>query len=106
MSAEMASCAARLISAGAGKSGKPCDRLTALLAMAKRVISRMTDSVKVATLRDSSMLLAAVAGCGFGGFILLSVEFAVNLGVAGDEFHVLARFGERNRVDELSGLAV
>src|SRR5216683_8223697 len=45
----MASCAARLISAGAGKSGKPCDRLTAPCSIAWRVISRITDSVKCAT---------------------------------------------------------
>src|ERR1700761_368792 len=62
MSAEMASWAARLISGDAGKSGKPCERLMALLAMARRVISRITDSVKVATLRLSSMLVAAAAG--------------------------------------------
>jgi hypothetical protein len=36
----------RLISAGAGKSGKPCERFTAPCLMASRVISRMTDSVK------------------------------------------------------------
>src|ERR1700722_16398789 len=45
MSAAMASCAARLISAGAGKSGKPWDKLTALWRIASRVISRITDSV-------------------------------------------------------------
>src|ERR1700719_1633803 len=50
MSAAIASCAARLISAGAGKSGKPCDRFTALCSRAWRVISRITDSVKCATL--------------------------------------------------------
>src|SRR5207244_10005727 len=50
MSAAIASCAARLISAGAGKSGKPCARLTASYIIAFRVISRITDSVKCATL--------------------------------------------------------
>src|ERR1700730_1527850 len=50
MSAAIASCAARLISAGAGKSGKPCDKLTAPYSKAWRVMSRITDSVKWATL--------------------------------------------------------
>src|SRR5450432_2982620 len=45
-SAAMASCAACLISAGALKSGKPWAKLTALHSMARRVISRITDSVK------------------------------------------------------------
>src|SRR5215204_421875 len=42
----MAAAAARLRSSGAGKSGKPCERLTAPCLSASRVISRMTDSVK------------------------------------------------------------
>src|SRR5271165_2504299 len=50
MSAAIASWAARLTSAGAGKSGKPWDRFTAPCSMACRVISRITDSVKRATL--------------------------------------------------------
>src|SRR3954463_3047107 len=45
MSAAMASWAARLISSGAEKSGKPCARLIAPCSIAWRVISRMTDSV-------------------------------------------------------------
>src|SRR6185503_17240604 len=44
-SASIASIALRLISAGAAKSGKPCDRLTAPCFKASRVISRITDSV-------------------------------------------------------------
>src|SRR5271165_1051917 len=48
----MASCAARLISAGAEKSGNPCARLTAPYCMACRVISRITDSVKCSTLSE------------------------------------------------------
>src|SRR4026207_1538935 len=44
-SAAMASMALRLMSSGAEKSGKPCDRLTAPCFSASRVISRMTDSV-------------------------------------------------------------
>src|SRR5260370_701132 len=45
MSSEMALRAASLISSGAAKSGKPCERLTAPCFRARRVISRMTDSV-------------------------------------------------------------
>src|SRR5678815_295590 len=41
----IASIALRLISSGAAKSGKPCDRLTALYFSDSRVISRITDSV-------------------------------------------------------------
>ena len=46
----IASAAACLISAGAGKSGKPCARLIASAARAWRVMSRMTDSVKASVL--------------------------------------------------------
>src|SRR5580704_8845754 len=106
MSAAMASCAARLISAGAGKSGKPWERLTALFAMARRVISRMTDSVKSLTLWESSMLVAAAGGCGFAGLIVLPVKLPVNFRVARDEFDILAGLRERNRVDEFGGLAI
>src|SRR5256714_500464 len=45
-SSAIACIATRLISSGAAKSGKPCERLTAPCLMASRVISRMTDSVK------------------------------------------------------------
>src|SRR5271156_5912338 len=41
----MARFAASLISAGAAKSGKPCARFTAPHFSARRVISRITDSV-------------------------------------------------------------
>src|SRR5215475_1212897 len=47
-SARMAATAASLISAGAAKSGKPWARLIAPCETARRVISRMTDSVNVA----------------------------------------------------------
>src|ERR1019366_10674301 len=43
-SAAMAWAAACFSAAGAGKSGKPCARLMAPWRMARRVISRMTDS--------------------------------------------------------------
>src|SRR5215475_2255728 len=52
MSAEMAWRAASLISSGAAKSGKPCERLTALCFSARRVISRMTDSVNCSALAE------------------------------------------------------
>src|SRR5205823_11233062 len=52
-SASIACMAARLISAGAAKSGKPCDRLTAPCFKASRVISRMTDSVNWLALRET-----------------------------------------------------
>src|SRR6478672_5935936 len=51
-SARMAATAASLISAGAGKSGKPWARLTAPCATASRVISRITDSVNVSALAE------------------------------------------------------
>src|SRR4051794_34509901 len=52
-SASMARDPAALMASGAGKSGKPCDRLTAPCRCASRVISRMTDSVKQAALREA-----------------------------------------------------
>jgi hypothetical protein len=55
-SASIARRAASLISSGAGKSGKPCDRLTAPCRFASRVISRMTDSVKRAAFSDARTL--------------------------------------------------
>src|SRR5580692_11312856 len=105
MSAAMASCAARFTSAGAGKSGKPCDKLIALYCNARRVISRITDSVNCSALTDKRELPAA-AGPGLAGFILSTIESAINIRVAGNDLHVLARFGEGNRFDELRGLAV
>src|SRR6266849_2423319 len=53
MSSEMACRAASLISAGAAKSGKPCERFTALCFSAKRAISRITDSVNCSALAES-----------------------------------------------------
>src|SRR5215813_12703385 len=49
----MACIAARLMSSGAGKSGKPCERFTAPYFIASRVISRMTDSVNCEALRET-----------------------------------------------------
>src|SRR5438552_13574177 len=52
MSSWMARQAACLMASGAGKSGKPCERLTAWWRCASRVISRMTDSVNCAALTE------------------------------------------------------
>src|SRR6266481_2844496 len=52
MSSEMACRAASLTWAGAAKSGKPCERLTAPCFIARRVISRMTDSVNCSALAE------------------------------------------------------
>src|SRR5688572_27512550 len=56
-SALTASQAARLMSSGAGKSGKPCDRLTAPWASAWRLMSRMTDSVKLEALAETRFFI-------------------------------------------------
>src|ERR1700733_3047879 len=63
-SASMASLAARLMSSGALKSGKPCARFTAFDSIARRVISRITDSVnwEVRSLRNRSRRLAIWTG--------------------------------------------
>src|SRR5712664_1367428 len=53
MSSAMACIATRLMSSGAGKSGKPCERLTAPYFIASRVISRITDSVNRLALRET-----------------------------------------------------
>src|SRR5260370_41214453 len=53
MSSEIAWRAASFTSAGAAQSGKPCDRLTELCFIARRVISRMTDSVNCSAFADS-----------------------------------------------------
>src|SRR5437762_4219108 len=78
MSAAIASCAARLISAGAGKSGNPCARLTASYIIAFRVISRITDSVKCATLPlRKDFVWVATSGIE-GEIIRMGGEFATN----------------------------
>src|ERR1700751_451538 len=107
MSAPIASCAARLISAGAAKSRNPCERLTASYCSARRVISRITDSVNCSALAERRSLVAT-ARSALTGFILWlrSVEFAIHGCVARDDFDVLARFGERNRIDKLRNFAV
>src|SRR5271163_219262 len=105
MSAAMASWAARLISAGAGKSGKPCERFTALWRIANRVISRMTDSVKRPAFAESFGLVAASRSSGTG-FILRSIQPAVDFPVTRHNLDVLAGLGKRNRLHKLGRLAV
>src|SRR5712692_1174646 len=53
MSSAMALRAASLISSGAAKSGNPWDRLTAPCFKARRVISRITDSVNCSAFAES-----------------------------------------------------
>src|SRR5215469_4674162 len=53
MSSAIALRAASLISSGAAKSGKPCERFTAPCFIARRVISRMTDSVNCSAFAES-----------------------------------------------------
>src|SRR5713101_4858178 len=63
-SSSIARLAASLIAAGAGKSGNPCARLTAPVLSARRVISRMTDSVKNLVLVDTSTGMARTVYAG------------------------------------------
>src|ERR1043165_6407958 len=56
MSCSMASIARCLMSAGAEKSGKPCERFTAPYFSASRVISRITDSVNKLAFFDICLL--------------------------------------------------
>src|SRR6185437_4774455 len=105
MSAAIACCAAVLISAGAGKSGNPCERLTAWWRSAKRVISRITDSVKRPALEERAGLVAGARWIG-AGFMLCPVEPAIDGRVSRDDFHVLACLRKWNRLDEFGGLAV
>src|SRR5579859_2829817 len=74
----MAARAASLTSGGAGKSGNPCARLTASYCNARRVISRMTDSVKYSAFSESINLavLAILSGVGFAsaGLVMLILE--------------------------------
>src|SRR5579864_2208765 len=59
MSSEMAWRAASFTSGEAGKSGNPCAMLTASYCMARRVISRITDSVNCSALVESVRCTAA-----------------------------------------------
>src|ERR1700683_8334 len=106
MSAAIASCAACFISRGAGKSGKPCDKFTALYWMANRVISRITDSVNCAVFEESSGLMLAVRGEFDGIIFLATIQLAINVRVARNYFYILARLGEGDRVHKLSQVPI
>src|SRR5258708_5153808 len=54
-SASIAAFAASFSSCGHAKSGKPCARLIASCWIASRVMSRITDSVKLAAFRETRM---------------------------------------------------
>src|ERR1700740_1870032 len=107
MSAPIASCAARLISAGGGECGNPCGRWTGSSCSARRVISLITDSLNCSALVERRSLVAT-ARSALTGFILWlrSVEFSINGCVTSDDLDVLARLGKRNRVDKLRNFAV
>src|SRR2546422_6159917 len=127
MPSAMACRAASLISAGAGKSGSPCERLTALCFTARRVISRMTDSVNCSALAESMRRAISSARVGavldsegviaplhsFGRLRRrlrsrrsAAVNHPVGFGVSQDDLHVLAGFGEGDGLDELSDFFV
>src|SRR5205807_4030313 len=81
----MAARAASLTSAGAGKSGNPCARLTASYCRAKRVISRMTDSVKYSAFSESinRAVLAILSAVGLASAGLVIIDFRKGEGVYG-----------------------
>src|SRR5258706_11483319 len=126
MSSEMACRAASFISAGAAKSGKPCERFTALCFSASRVISRISDSVNCSAFAESmrratcvivdsfmaetkslgwqrkKARLMVVPGAGGGCHgdrrgDTCALDHAVDFGVGQNNLHVVARFRERNR---------
>src|SRR4029077_17044177 len=76
----MAARAASLTSGGAGKSGNPCARLTASYCNARRVISRITDSVKYSAFSESinRAVLAIWSGVGLAsaGLVMMIFERA------------------------------
>src|SRR5215831_12383619 len=96
MSRSIAAAAAALMSGGAGKSGNPCARLTALCRRARRVISRMTDSANCAAFSDGVTLDMRLSKCS-----LAAVQPAVVFGGAEDLLHVALCFRVREVVDEL-----
>src|SRR2546425_6702083 len=73
----MACIATRLMSSGAAKSGKPCERFTAPYFIASRVISRITDSVNRLALRETRCVTE-------GAGVVIFVVFRL-IGKAADE---------------------
>src|SRR5215471_14161179 len=89
MSSEMAWRAASLMSFGAAKSGKPCDKFTALYFIASRVISRITDSVNCSALAEIMRReISAIVDSG---------EFIFLRGTAAPFSAAAARFSFRSR---------
>ncbi len=82
-------------------------RFTAPCCSARRVISRITDSVNCPAFAERRGLVADGAFwlCGIHS-AAASVELAINVRVARDDFDVLARLRERNRIHEFGELAV
>src|ERR1700691_2836308 len=73
--------------------------------MAKRVISRITDSVNCSVFAESSGLMFVVSG-DFDGFLLLgTVKLAINYRVARDDLHILARLGAQDRIHKVGKVA-
>src|SRR5688500_11396073 len=99
----MASQAACFTTAGAGKSGKPWARFTAWCAAASRVISRMTDSVN-GRVRSARKRQRVSAGCTRAPGD--AIQSPIDVSVSQYDLDVVAGLGERNRLDELRGLAV
>src|ERR1700681_1302039 len=78
----MACMAALLISSGAAKSGKPCERFTAPYFIASRVISRITDSVNCCAFCETRLILP------WAGMIMSQVllqKFSLTLQLASGE---------------------
>src|SRR5580704_9451803 len=84
----MAARAASFTSAGAGKSGKPCAKLTAPCCRARRVISRITDSVKYSAFSESirRAVAAILSAVGFASAELVIVVLGKTKGFT-DERH-------------------
>src|SRR5215470_2659577 len=113
-SVSMARRAASLTSSGAAKSGKPCERLTAPWSWARRVISRITDSVKRPALSEARRLTGGTSrgrgsrsrgggggrGCGRGGRSLRRAGRGGSDGGGGEQCHVR---GERAAEVHVSG---
>src|SRR6185436_13750461 len=74
-SASIASIARRLMSAGAAKSGNPCDRLTAPCFNASRVISRITDSVNELAFFETRRLVETEGVVIGGRYALTAIGF-------------------------------
>jgi hypothetical protein len=82
-------------SSGEGFPTGKRERSITLCCNARRVISRMTDSVNCSAFADSFDLTAA-AGAGFAGSIFDAIQSAIDIGVARYDLNVLAGLRERD----------